>query len=88
METFLISIAKKGLFMVLFLSAPPIITAMVVGLTVSIIQATTQIQEQTLTFVPKLFAIILVLIFFGVTGMQAIMQFATEILVSFPDNIY
>ena len=87
MEIFLLEIAKKGLYMVLLLSAPPIITAMVVGLIVSIIQATTQIQEQTLTFVPKLFAIIFILIFFGANGMQFMIQYATEILTVFPEQL-
>jgi flagellar biosynthetic protein FliQ len=50
---------------VLLLAAPLLISALVVGLVVAIFQATTSIQEQTLTFVPKIIAILLVLGFLG-----------------------
>jgi flagellar biosynthetic protein FliQ len=56
---------RDGVFQVLTLAAPMLITALVVGLVVAILQATTSIQEQTLTFVPKLIAILLVLAFLG-----------------------
>lgn len=79
MEANLIQVAKEGLFLVLKLSAAPVLTALVVGLTVSLVQATTQIQEQTLTFVPKLVAIILVLIFLGEYGLSEIMAYTTNL---------
>jgi flagellar biosynthetic protein FliQ len=50
---------------VLLLAAPLLFTALIVGLVVAILQATTSIQEQTLTFVPKVIAILLVLAFLG-----------------------
>lgn len=50
---------------VLLVSAPMLIVAMVVGIIVSIFQATTQINEQTLAFVPKIVAIFLALLIFG-----------------------
>lgn len=50
---------------IVMLAAPILLTALIVGLTVSIIQATTSIQEQTLTFVPKIAAILLVLALLG-----------------------
>jgi flagellar biosynthesis protein FliQ len=50
-----------AIIQILLLSGPILITALVVGLVVSIIQATTSIQEQTLTFVPKIAAIMIVL---------------------------
>ena len=59
---YFVGIAKQALFLALIITAPPVLLAMVVGLVISIIQATTQIQEQTLTFVPKLVAVVLVLI--------------------------
>ncbi len=79
MEANLIQVAKEGLFLVLKLSAAPVLTALVVGLTVSLVQATTQIQEQTLTFVPKLVAIILVLIFLGEYGLSEIMSYTKNL---------
>lgn len=62
MEYFLAN-AKQALFLTLIITAPPVLLALVVGLTISILQATTQIQEQTLTFVPKLAAVVLSIIF-------------------------
>jgi flagellar biosynthetic protein FliQ len=50
---------------VLLIASPLLLSALIVGLTVAILQATTSIQEQTLTFVPKVFAILLMLAFLG-----------------------
>lgn len=55
------SIMTGAIFQILMLAAPVLLTALVVGLVISVIQATTSIQEQTLTFVPKIAAIMLVL---------------------------
>lgn len=60
-----VSIMRGGIFEILILAAPVLLVAMVIGLLISIIQATTSIQEQTLTFVPKIAAIMLVLAFLG-----------------------
>jgi flagellar biosynthesis protein FliQ len=60
-----VSIMRGGIMEILMLSAPILLVAMVVGLLISIIQATTSIQEQTLTFVPKIAAILLVLALLG-----------------------
>lgn len=57
MEDYILQVAREGLYLVLIASAPPVLTSMAVGLLVSVVQATTQIQEQTLTFVPKLVAV-------------------------------
>ena len=59
------AILRDGVLQVIMLAAPLLITALVVGLVVAILQATTSIQEQTLTFVPKVFAILLVLALLG-----------------------
>jgi flagellar biosynthetic protein FliQ len=59
------SLLRGGILEVLLLAAPLLISALVVGLVVAIFQATTSIQEQTLTFVPKVIAILLVLGFLG-----------------------
>ncbi|MEI6875564.1 MAG: flagellar biosynthesis protein FliQ [Spirochaetota bacterium] len=60
-----VNIMRGGIIETMILSAPMLIVAMVVGLVVSILQATTSIQEQTLTFVPKIAAIMLVLAILG-----------------------
>jgi flagellar biosynthetic protein FliQ len=59
------ALLRGGVLEVLYLAAPMLLVALVVGLLVAILQATTSIQEQTLTFVPKLAAILLVLMFLG-----------------------
>ena len=50
----IVRILREGLMLVLLLSAGPMLASMLIGLVVSILQATTQIQDQTLSFVPKL----------------------------------
>lgn len=59
-ENMLIKVLKDALTTGIMISAPFLIVSIVVGLVISIIQATTQIQEQTLTFVPKLLAVAVV----------------------------
>jgi type III secretion protein S len=54
-----IQITQQALWYVLFLSAPPIILAAVVGLVIAFVQAATQLQEQTLQYVAKFFAVVL-----------------------------
>ncbi|EKD42137.1 MAG: hypothetical protein ACD_73C00315G0003 [uncultured bacterium] len=83
MEAYAIAIAKQSLFLVLLMSAPPVLTAMVVGVMVSLIQATTQIQEQTLTFVPKLVAIACVIALLGPIGMAELVAFTKSLFESF-----
>ena len=64
-------------------SEPPVLVAMLVGLTISILQATTQIQEQTLTFVPKLFAIVATLALSGAWMLAQLIAFTASIYDSF-----
>lgn len=56
---------REGLFLVIILSAPPLLASLVLGLVIGIFQAATQIQDQTLSFVPKLLIVILVLVAVG-----------------------
>ena len=60
-----ITIGQQAIEMTLLLSAPLLLSALVIGLVVSIFQAATQINEMTLSFIPKLLGIFLVLIFAG-----------------------
>lgn len=64
-EMAIMTIVKKALLTGIIIAGPILVISLIVGLIISIFQATTQIQEQTLTFVPKLIAIILVLILGG-----------------------
>jgi len=60
-----VELLQGGIIEVIYLALPLLLTALVVGLVVAILQATTSIQEQTLTFVPKVIAILLILGFLG-----------------------
>jgi flagellar biosynthesis protein FliQ len=60
-----VSLIRGSIFEILLLSSPVLIVALVVGLVVAIFQATTSIQEQTLTFVPKIMAILGVIALLG-----------------------
>ena len=76
---FIISVAERGIYTILIICGPLLILALVVGLLVSIFQATTQIQEQTLAFVPKIVAVLLGLIFLGPWMLTHMISYATEI---------
>jgi len=65
-------------------SAPVMVVAMVVGLIISILQATTQVQEQTLSFVPKMLAVIVSLILFGTFMMNTMLDFFRYVLEIIP----
>ncbi|WP_153123720.1 flagellar biosynthesis protein FliQ [Peribacillus tepidiphilus] len=74
-----IKIAEQGVYTVLIICGPLLLLALGIGLLVSIFQATTQIQEQTLAFVPKIIAVLLGLIFFGPWMLEHMLSYASEI---------
>jgi flagellar biosynthetic protein FliQ len=74
-----IRIAEQGIYTVLMVSGPLILIALVIGLIISIIQATTQIQEQTLAFVPKIVAVLVGIIIFGPWMINHMLSYANEI---------
>jgi type III secretion protein S len=73
----------EALLLILLLSGPPIIISTLLGLFVAVFQAATQIQEQTLSFMIKLFAVIVTLILMGGWLGAQIMQFASNIFNNF-----
>ncbi|GGC97041.1 flagellar biosynthesis protein FliQ [Pontibacillus chungwhensis BH030062] len=76
---FVISLAEKGVVTVLTITGPLLILALSVGLLVSIFQATTQIQEQTLAFIPKIVAVMGGLVFFGPWMLTRMVEFTATI---------
>ncbi len=82
-----ISIGKDTIQMALSLSVPILLCGMAVGLTVSIFQAVTQIQEMTLTFVPKIIAVFLALLLFSSWMIEMLVQYTTYIFVNIPNYI-
>ncbi|MEK5417624.1 flagellar biosynthesis protein FliQ [Paenibacillus sp. FSL L8-0708] len=77
---FIIGLASQAVYLVLEVSAPMLILGLVVGLMISIFQATTQIQEQTLAFVPKIVAVLLALLLFGPWIVTKLIDFTSQIL--------
>jgi flagellar biosynthesis protein FliQ len=82
-----VEIMRSGIFHILIVSAPALITGLVVGLVVSIVQATTSIQEQTLTFVPKIAAIMIAIFVMGPWMIRVIVQFAENLMSRIPDMV-
>ncbi len=87
MEQFYIRITNEALLLILILSAPPLLISLVVGLMISLFQATTQIQEQTLTFVPKITAVFLTLALTGYWMMAQMVRFTQNLFLSFPQYV-
>lgn len=76
---FAIDVAQMALWNALLIALPPLLAGMVVGLTVSILQTATSIQEQTMTFVPKIVGLILVMILVGPWIIQRLIWFTLEL---------
>jgi flagellar biosynthetic protein FliQ len=77
---FVIKLAGEAVFTVLKASAPMLVIALVVGLIISIFQATTQIQEQTLAFVPKIVAVLFSILIFGPWILNTLVEFTYNLL--------
>jgi len=77
---FIIGLAGQAVYTVLKVSAPMLLIGLVVGLLVSIFQATTQIQEQTLAFVPEIVAVLVALLLFGPWILTTLVDFTYGIL--------
>ena len=79
-ESVVISIVKETLYTAMLVGGPILILSLLVGLLVSIFQATTQIQEQTLSFIPKLIVIALALVVGGAWMLNELIQFTNKIM--------
>lgn len=74
-----IAIAEESIWTVIMISGPLLLIALVVGLIVSIFQATTQIQEQTLAFIPKIVAVLLGIVVFGPWMLSHMLSYTNNI---------
>ena len=79
LENDIIQLAQEALFVSIKIAAPMLIISMSVGLFISIVQTTTSIQEQTLTFVPKLIAVFLAMAFFAAYILHTAVDFTTNV---------
>jgi flagellar biosynthetic protein FliQ len=77
-------ITQQALYLVLIASAPPVIISLLVGFIIALFQATTQIQEQTLTFAPKVIVVFLVLAMTGPWIGHQLVRFTFHVFDQFP----
>lgn len=82
-----IDIARSATVLTLQLSLPILVFGLVTGVVVSILQAVTSIQEMTLTFVPKILAVIIALIIFGPWMLQVLVSFTSNLLIDLPNYV-
>ena len=82
-STDVLEIARRSVEVVLLLSMPLLLTSLVVGVAVSLLQSVTQVQEQTLTFVPKLITVLVVLVLMLPWAMDVLGQFMSELFLGF-----
>jgi flagellar biosynthetic protein FliQ len=81
-ENMVITLGREALYAVLLVSAPILGISLLVGLLISIFQATTQIQEQTLTFVPKIIAVLITTVIFAPWMLKVLLSFTEKILLN------
>lgn len=86
-QTFVLHLAREALMMVVILSLPTLAVAMLVGLIIGILQATTQVQEQTLSFVPKMVAVFVTLIVAASWLLNIAIKFTTKLYEQIPNII-
>jgi flagellar biosynthetic protein FliQ len=80
----LVLLSAETLYLVLVVSMPALVASLAVGLGLGVLQAVTQVQEQTLTFVPKLVAVAAVLALLGGWMTGELVRFTTELWTSIP----
>lgn len=84
---FIIGLAGQAVYTVLIVSAPMLGLGLLVGLLVSIFQATTHIQEQTLAFIPKIIAVFVAILIFGPWILNIMIDFTSRLLGNLADFI-
>jgi flagellar biosynthetic protein FliQ len=82
-----LTIAQQALLVTLLMAAPPLLAALLTGLVVSVFQAATQINEMTLSFIPKLLAIFVVLVLLGPWMMGILLDYIRELFTGIPAMI-
>lgn len=82
-----LDLARDALLQAVMMASPLLVAAIVVGVLVSVVQAITQVQEQTLSFVPKLFAVAVVFFLSLSWMLTSMVEYTTKILRSFPGMV-
>jgi flagellar biosynthesis protein FliQ len=84
---FITDLANRALWITLLISAPILGLGLAVGVAVSIFQAVTQIQEMTLTFIPKIIAIFIAVLIFGKWMMLILLNFTSNLWINLPSYV-
>ena len=79
------ALLRQGVLQVLTIASPLLLSALLVGLIIAVLQATTSIQEQTLTFVPKIFAILIMLAFLGGWMFSSLRDYTIQLFMRIPE---
>jgi flagellar biosynthetic protein FliQ len=82
-----LSLGREAIFTALIVAAPMLLFGLVTGLVVSIFQAVTQIQEQTLTFIPKILVSAIAILFFGPFMLAMLTSFMARVFTNIPQYI-
>ncbi|WP_022855126.1 flagellar biosynthesis protein FliQ [Thermodesulfobacterium thermophilum] len=83
----ILTLAKESIKLCILVSGPFLLTALIVGLVISILQAVTQIQEMTLTFVPKILALIVVFVLTLPWLLKKLTSFTENLILNIPNFI-
>ena len=83
----IVGVGKEALFVALQIAGPILLIGLVLGLAISIFQAVTQIQEMTLTFVPKLAALVVIVLLAGKSIAAVMINYTTRVIETLPEMI-
>jgi flagellar biosynthetic protein FliQ len=86
-QDFVMEITNQAMKVAMMLSAPMLIGALVVGILVSIFQAVTQINEQTLSFIPKILVIVVALVIFSPWMLEVLTSYTHDLIVRIPSIV-
>jgi flagellar biosynthesis protein FliQ len=87
-EAYVLSLAQQTITITLILAGPVLLVSLLIGSLVSLVQAATQINEVTMTFIPKMIGIILVLLILGSWMLQQILVFTSGLFNSLPNLVH
>ncbi|MFK7776556.1 MAG: flagellar biosynthesis protein FliQ [Gimesia sp.] len=82
-----LDLGREGLLIMLEVSGPVMLTAVVVGLVISIAQAVTQIQDQTISFVPKIIMMVLAILYTLPWITSLLMEYSTNLIINIPSRL-
>lgn len=77
-------VGKEALYLTMMLAGPLLLSALAVGLMIGVFQAATQIQEMTLSFIPKLAALVFALLFAGPWMLRLLTEYSTRLFIAIP----